>query len=212
MPLSYYVDNHSIFRFIERRDSFRYKNQATEETAVVQWKEVMDQLQIEITYALSPAAKGKVERPYRWLQDHLVRTCLHERIDSIEESRKVLYEEIYQYNFTRIHSVTKDIPVERYERALGEKLSLFRPLRVMSPYQKLEDIFCYRVKRKVNSYRRVSFNKLTFSVSGASIHAEVELRVSFDADMQRAKVRIWYQDRLVGEQQIKIDDLNKVHF
>jgi hypothetical protein len=30
---------------------------------------------VDVTYALSPQAKGKIERPYRWLQDRIVRIC-----------------------------------------------------------------------------------------------------------------------------------------
>jgi len=29
-------------------------------------------LGVDVIYALSPQAKGKVERPYRWLQDRIV--------------------------------------------------------------------------------------------------------------------------------------------
>lgn len=67
----------------------------TTDDATVQWKEVLEDLGIEIVYALSPAAKGKVERPYRWIQDHLVRICARENISQIEEARTVLYDELY---------------------------------------------------------------------------------------------------------------------
>lgn len=92
--LRYYVDNHSIFRFVERRESL-CKKAPSEEAGTVQWKEVLKDLGTEVTYALFPAAKGKVERPYQWLQDHMVRTCAHEKITRIEEARQVLYEEIH---------------------------------------------------------------------------------------------------------------------
>lgn len=211
-PLSYYVDNHSIFRFIEKRDSLKYKGTATEETAIVQWKEVLNELHVEIIYALSPSAKGKIERPFRWLQDHLVRTCLHEKITQIEDARKILYEEIHQYNFKRIHSVTKEIPAIRYEKALEENKSLFQPLTIRLPNQTLEDIFCYRIKRVVNPYRKISLQGLELGVSGAPIRAEIELRISFDLNTGLAKVRIWHQGRLIDEHRVKTQDLSKVHF
>jgi hypothetical protein len=40
-----------------------------------QWRQVMRLLGIDVIYALSAQAKGKIERPYRWLQDRIVRTC-----------------------------------------------------------------------------------------------------------------------------------------
>lgn len=97
-PLKYYVDNHSIFRFMERRDTLWQKSHVGEEEAVVQWKEVLKDLNVEVVYALSPAAKGKVECPYQWLQDHVVRTCVRDNITRIKEARAVLYEEIHRYN------------------------------------------------------------------------------------------------------------------
>ena len=45
-----------------------------------QWQQVLRQLNVDVIYALSPQAKGKVERPYRWLQDRIVRTCALEKI------------------------------------------------------------------------------------------------------------------------------------
>ncbi len=38
-----------------------------------QWRQVMKTLGVDVSYALSPQAKGKVERPYRWLQDRIIK-------------------------------------------------------------------------------------------------------------------------------------------
>lgn len=211
-PLKYYVDNHAIFRFIERRDTMHQKARQTEDNAVVQWKEVLRDLDVEVTYALSPAAKGKIERPYRWLQDHLVRTCARDQITSIKEARGILHEELYQYNHKRIHSTTKEIPDVRYHQAIETKKTLFRPFKIKWPHEKPEDIFCYRAKRVVNAYRKISLSNLEFSVSGVPLRKEVELRISFDLKAQLATLRFWYDNRLVGEQQVKMDDLKRVQF
>ncbi|MCX5798580.1 MAG: hypothetical protein NTU90_03310, partial [Proteobacteria bacterium] len=40
LPLSYYVDSHSIFRFIERRDSFWIKHHVKTDERDPQWKQV----------------------------------------------------------------------------------------------------------------------------------------------------------------------------
>lgn len=210
-PLKYYVDNHAIFRFIERRDTVRQKA-SQEETAVVQWKEVLRDLGIDVAYALSPAAKGKIERPYRWLQDHLVRTCAREQVIHIEDARRILYEELYQYNYKRVHSTTKEIPDARYQRAIEAKKTLFRPFKIKWPHEKSEDIFCYRAKRVVNAYRKISLNNLEFSVSGVPLRKAVELRISFDLKTQLATLRFWYDNQLVGEQQVKTEDLKRIPF
>lgn len=206
-PLKYYVDNHSIFRYVEKRDRTGRKFQTTEEDAIVQWKEVLKDLNVEVIYALSPSAKGKVERPYRWLQDHLVRTCVRENITKIDQAREILCHEINQYRFKRVHSTVREIPNLRFEKAIKDKRSLFRPFAVRPPYQSVDDIFCYRYKRIVDSYRRVSFNALRFSIHDVSPHEEVELRISFNLKTGMAKIRFWFQNRLVDQKEVKGDDL-----
>jgi hypothetical protein len=66
-PFLYYVDSHSIFRFVQARDSLWRKHYTLTDEAAPQWKQVMDDCNIKVTYALSPQARGKIERPYGWL-------------------------------------------------------------------------------------------------------------------------------------------------
>jgi hypothetical protein len=74
LPVKYYVDNLRVFRFVQNRDSFWRKHILETDNIDPQWRQVMRLLKVDVTYALSPQAKGKIERPYRWLQDRIVRT------------------------------------------------------------------------------------------------------------------------------------------
>ena len=65
IPFRYYVDSHSIFRFVQGRDSMWRKHYLITDQVDTQWKMVLDECKVNITYALSPQARGKVERPYR---------------------------------------------------------------------------------------------------------------------------------------------------
>ncbi len=67
LPMKFYVDSHSIFRFVRGRDEFHYKHHLMTDEATPQWKQVCHDCQIEVIHALSPQTKGKVERPYRWI-------------------------------------------------------------------------------------------------------------------------------------------------
>ena len=69
---------------------------------------------VDVSYALSPQAKGKVERPYRWLQDRIVRTCTIEKLTTIDEVRSVLKEEVNRYNNHQVHSTTGEVPSIRF--------------------------------------------------------------------------------------------------
>ena len=75
--LAYYVDSHSIFRFVCHKDSIWYNQVKGTDEVLTQWKRVIKKCGIQVWHALSPQAKGKIERPYRWLQDRIVRRCAH---------------------------------------------------------------------------------------------------------------------------------------
>ena len=212
LPLSYYVDSHSIFRFVQGRDSFWRKHYKLTDEADPQWKQVLYDCRVKVTYALSPQAKGKIERPYRWLQDRIVRTCAREGIKNIKKVEEVLRYEVDRYNNHQVHSTTREIPALRFQRALNDKQSLFREFTVPPPFKSTKDIFCLRTGRTVNSYRRISINNLGLRVSGVPIGGKVQLRIVPDKESDLTEIRFWYNNRLVGVQRVKHGDLNLVHF
>ena len=177
IPLSYYVDNLRVFRFIQKRDSF-WRNHVLETDGVdPQWRQVMQLMGVKVTYALSPQAKGKVERPYRWLQDRIVRTCALQKLANLEEVRSVLKDEIDRYNNHQVHSTTKEIPAIRFAKAKQQGNSLFRPFVLPKPYSSLKDVFCLRDTRTVNGYRRISLFNKSIEVLKVPLREDVEIHL-----------------------------------
>lgn len=211
-PLAYYVDSHSIFRFVQGRDSFWRNHYQLTDEANPQWKQVLDDCRVKVTYALSPQAKGKIERPYRWIQDRLVRTCYRENIRDIKEAQLILNYLVQKYNYQIVHSTTGEIPYIRFQRAIREKRTLFREFRIMPPYKSTKDIFCLRVERMVNPYRKVSINNLELKVPGAPLHENIQLRIAPDRESGLSEVRFWHEDEFLGSQKVKNSELNLVHF
>jgi hypothetical protein len=210
-PFLYYVDSHSIFRFVQGRDSIWRKHYALTDEADPQWKQVMDDCNIKVTYALSPQAKGKIERPYGWLQDRLIRTCVRDNVTDIKQAQGVLNYEIQRYNYKQVHSTTQEVPYFRFQRALKEKRSLFREFRVRLPFQSVKDIFCLRINRTIDPYRRISINNLQLKVNNATPRKIVTLRIyPFSNDI--SEVRFWCDDNLIDVQRVKNSDLKVVHF
>lgn len=212
IPFAYYVDSHSIFRFVQGRDSMWRKHYLVTDEVDTQWKMVLDECKVKPIYALSPQARGKIERPYRPLQDRIVRTCAREGIKTIKEAEKVLEQEVTRYNYHQVHSTTGEVPILRFERAIKEKKSLFREFTIPSPYTSIKDVFCLRAKRKVNPYHKISLDNLKFKVHKAPLREEVELRIAPDEKIGMAEVRIWYKDILTDAYQVKNSDLNLVKF
>ncbi|GAF74151.1 unnamed protein product [marine sediment metagenome] len=211
-PLVYYVDSHSIFRFVQGRDSFWRNHYKLTDEADPQWKQVLDDCRVKVTYALSPQAKGKIERPYRWIQDRLVRTCYRENIRDIKEAQLVLNNLVQKYNYQMIHSTTGEIPYIRFQRAIREKRTLFREFTISPPFKSVKDIFCLRVDRMVNSYRKISINNLELRVPSAPLHERIQLRISPDKESGVSEVRFWHEGELLGIQKVKNSELNLVHF
>ena len=190
LPFSIYADSHRTFRFVQGRDSVWRKHHVLTDEVDTQWKQVLNDCNVKYIPALSPQAKGKVERPYGWLQDHLVRICARENITDIHGAKNILAQEVYQYNCRRVHSTTLEIPYLRFQRALKEKRSMFRNFIIKPPFQSIKDIFCIRITRTVNPYRKISINNVELKANHVPIGAKVELRVYANERTGLSEIRI----------------------
>ena len=211
LPLSYYVDNLRVFRFVQNRDSVWRKHILVTDDIDPQWRQVMRLMGVDVTYALSPQAKGKVERPYRWLQDRIVRTCALEKLSSLEEVRSVLRNEVDRYNNHQVHSTTGEIPNLRFENARKTGTSLFRPFSLPKPYTSPKDVFCLRDTRILNGYRRISIFNQEIEVPHVPLREDVELHMIPNLGKQILEVRIWWKSKLVHSVNLPLANL-RVHF
>ncbi len=213
-PFKYYPDQDSIFRFVKNRDKHRPHNNYSKFTDDVdtQWKQVLNECQVGITYALSPQAKGKVERPYRWLQDRIVRIAAKEKITATHDLRKVLKELVNKYNTKWVHSTTKEIPIVRFENALRDNKSLFKSFKIEKANQTIDDIFCLKAERIVDSYRKISFDGFELRVPNGVPRQTVSLKLAPDIKNGLVKIRFWQNDSFLGEVFEKLKNLPTVRF
>ena len=158
-----------------------------------------------------PRQKPKIERPYGRLQDRLIRTCVRENVTDIKHARQVLTHEVHRYNHPQVHSTTREVPSYRVQRAFKEQKSLFREFEIKPPFQSVKDIFCFRISRKIDAYRRISLDTLQLKVKNATPHERVILWI-YPLNAQLSEVRFWCKNRLIDVQNVKISDLKTVHF
>ena len=210
-PLRYYVDSLRVFRFVQGRDSFWRKHVLETDDVDTQWGKMMRLLGIDVVHALSPQAKGKVERPYRWLQDRIVRTCVYENLSTIEEVRSVLKAEVDRYNNRQVHSTTGEIPNIRFQKARKEGNSLFRKFTIPKPYRSPKDVFCLRTSRMINGYRRISLFKHQIEVPNVPLRQDVDVHLVPDDTKQLMHIRIWWNDNLVHSISLPLEGF-RVHF
>ena len=212
LPISFYVDSDSIFRFVRGRDEIHYKHHQFTDEVKPQWTQIIEECRVKPIFALSPQAKGKVERPYGWLQDHLVRLCYRENVTTLAQGNHILGREVNAYNFKRIHSTVDEIPHLRYQRALRDKRNLFRQFQIPAPFQSTKDIFCIRMDRTVDAYRSVAVNNIKIKFRNAPIHEKIQLRIHPDTSTGISEIRFWYKDNLLDVQKIKTELIDPVHF
>ena len=212
LPYSYYVDSHSIFRFVQGRDSLWRKHELLTDETDPQWKQVLKDCNVKVIYALSPQAKGKIERPYGWLQDRLIRTCVRENVTEIDEAQKILKKELYHYNYRQVHSTTGEIPYTGSgEHSASSGISLFREFTIRWPYQSVKDIFCIRTARTVDAYRKIALHTLQLRVKNARPRQKVIVRM-YPQEDGVTELRVSSDCTLLDVQKVKTNDLKAVHF
>ncbi len=212
LPLRYYVDSLRVFRFVQYRDSFWKKLNLRTDEANPQWKQLLQSLGVEITYALSPQAKGKIERSYRWLQDRIVRTSALEKLSSIDEVCQVLREKIHRYNHLQVHSTTGEIPDYRFDKARKTGRTLFRPFLLPKPYRSTKDVFCLKETRVVNPYRRLTFHQEEIPLRHVPPGVEVELHLIPNIDRETVELRVWWKETIVQSVIYPFKAFPRVHF
>lgn len=212
IPLQYYVDSLRVFRFVAHGESVWQDAQVHTDEVNPQWKACIQTAGAKVIYALSPQAKGKVERPYRWLQDRIVRTCALERLTRFEDVRGVLRHEVDRYNHHQVHSTTRQIPHRRFTEALAAGHSLFRPFVLPAPYTHRDDVFCLRETRQTNGYRRISLWNQEIAVPKVDPFESVDVHLIPDPASRTIRLRLWHAKRLVLTTTYPASAFPKLHF
>jgi hypothetical protein len=122
-----------------------------------------------------------------------------------------IYLEIFRYNFRQVHSTTLEVPFFRLQKALKEKRSLFRQFQIKPPYKSVKDIFCLRLDRTVDAYRRVSVNNRPLAINRATPGDTLNVRF-YPMTNGLTELRFWRDDQLLDIQQLKTIDLKGVQF
>lgn len=130
-PVAFYVDKDSIYR-INRQASI--EEQLRDSQPMTQYARAMQELDIEVIFAHSPQAKGRVERGFKTHQDRLVKELRINGISGREDGNKFLWE-VY-------------IPVHNARFAV-QPASASNAHRPLLKDHRLEEILSLRTERTV---------------------------------------------------------------
>ena len=150
-PVCLYSDKHSVFK-VNKPDALRGNG-------LTQFGRAMKEIGVEMIFANSPQAKGRIERSNRTLQDRLVKELRLNKISSIKEANAFLPKFIEDYN-RRFAVVPKD-PTNAHRSLLQEQnlelifsIQEFRHLSKNLTFQYKSTIYQIRTERESYALRK----------------------------------------------------------
>ena len=118
IPRSIYLDKHATYKINKKQ---RYKEWPfRDEEELTQFARGCQQLGIELIYANSPQAKGRIERLFETFQDRLVKELRLEKIKTLKEANQLL--KYYLPKFNKKFSVGTSQPGNLHRPVLGVNL------------------------------------------------------------------------------------------
>lgn len=191
-PLSLYVDKHSTFKINrqatieEELKDFQPKSQVAR---------AMDELGIELIFANSPQAKGRVERLFETLQDRLVKELRLEGISTKKEATKYFREMYIPHHNAKFAVLPKD-PVNAH--------------RSLLPTDDLRRIFTIQLKRIVSHALTVQYKNTRYQLLSTGGYRYTLLRASILVEEDRkGKITLRYKDKIIPYQIIQ-QEIQKV--
>jgi transposase InsO family protein len=155
IALAYYLDNHSIFRFVLHQGvHVRYK--LREDEGEIQFRKALSSLGIGMIYTgkRQAQAKGKVEKIFDYFQRRLPYLCEKHKVKETSEAQKILDDLVSYYNDHRTHEETQEIPTKRWQQAIHQGKAKLRPLE---PSVDLERVFSIHLRRKARKDGSIMF-------------------------------------------------------
>lgn len=149
LPLAIYVDKHSIFR-VNTPSNLDLKKPSSNDKyeGLTQFGRACKELDIELIFANSAQAKGRVEKVNYTFQDRLVKEMRLEGISSIEDANKFL--PIFMKKFNKKFSKPPRSRVNMY-RKLNKNIDL-------------SNILCIKETRTLSKNLTFQFNNTIFQI------------------------------------------------
>lgn len=144
-PLAFYVDRHGVFRVNTTK---ALTARVEDSNGKTQFGRAMDELGIELIFANSPQAKGRVEKVNQTLQDRLVKELRLQGVSSMEEGNRFLPQFMEDFN-------------RRFAVVPKSSVNLHRPL---TPQDHLEHILVQKHTRRLSKQLTLSYGNRIYQI------------------------------------------------
>ena len=181
MPLAVYSDRHAIFQRT-KKEGESLTEQLEGKRQPTQFGRALEELDIQPIFALSPQAKGRIERLWGTLQDRLVSELRLAGASTIEEANRVLCNFLPRFN-------------AQFGVSPSQSGSAYRHLPTGLC---LESVLCFKYQRTVASDNTVCFNRQTLQLMPgwdrlSYSRAKVEIQERLDGSLV-----VFYHDKVVA--------------
>jgi len=188
-----YTDNASFFKAIRHNQSRFYEFKQNEYESQI--TRACRELGINhITHKpFQPQGKGKVERIFRFIQERVISRFEKEKVKDLDDANTLLWEWVDWYHEKHVNRTIGCVPKKRFNP------NGFTPL---SGRINLDDIFCFKDTRKVDSCNSFSFEGTTYIIPKE--HCLVAFKVELHIHPYRC-LRVFHQGKFICELPIKLD-------
>lgn len=183
VPLALYSDRHGIFQRSPREPE-TLEEQLAGERQPTQFGRSLKELGIQPVFALSPQAKGRIERLFGTLQDRLVSELRLAGITTMEMANRTLQDFLPRFN------ARFGVPPSRSEKAYRQP-----------PAADLDGILCFKYHRSVAADNTIRFFGRTLQLlpglqRPSYAHARVEVQERLDGSLV-----VFYQGETIASTQ-----------
>jgi len=188
IPLALYSDRHGIFQVSPRKPE-TLEEQLAGKLEPTQFGRALLELGVEAIFALSPQAKGRIERLWGTFQDRLVSELRLAGVSTLEEANEFLRAFLPRFN-------------SRFGVPPAEENLAYRRL---DPSLSLEGVLCFKYLRTVAGDNTVRFGWHTLQLlhGGERLsyaHAQVEVQERLDGSLV-----VIYQGRAIATREAPRD-------
>ncbi len=176
IPLGIYSDRHTIFR--SPKETLTVEQElAGEVVPLSQFGKVMADLNITHIKAMSPQAKGRIERLWGTFQDRLVIELRLLNVDTMEEANRVLPNLIEKHN-------------SRFAIEAKQAGTAYRPL---PEEMNLDHIFAVRDYRKIGQGQTISYGGKIYTFAEKPTYSFEAKKVVEVRKMMNGNLIVWHQ-------------------
>jgi len=162
-PMSLYTDKHPIFKTQNnKQDEEGKEGVEPAEYKIPDFARMMRELDINLIYANSAEAKGKIERMFQYLQERIPYNCDKCNARTLEIGQRVVDEVVEYYNRHHKNREIVATPNQRWEKAIEIDRNSLRPVEDSIDWDYIAALHC---SRKTDGYGRISYKGKKYQTS-----------------------------------------------